>query len=104
MRRYEEELDLLSTFAGKTSTRRPFLAIENTLLNDFVERLASGDVSGARSLARFGAERVPQFPGSFREHLMRGALALGPGGGRLLRVARRLYLSRSLRSHAENAA
>ena len=30
-------------------------------------------------------------------------VAFGPGGGRLLRVARRLYLSRSLGSHSENA-
>lgn len=101
MQRYEEELALLTAFATHGQSRRPFLAIENTLLNDFVERLAAGDTEGARTLATFARERVPRFAGSRRDRVMRAALTGGAPAGRALQLARRAYIATSVRRGRE---
>lgn len=100
MRRYEEELELLQWLDALRPGARAYAAIENTLLADFVERLASGDREGARTLALFAKRRVPRFAGSFRERVMRTALAGGTVAGRALRAAEYAYL----RSHRASKA
>jgi glycosyltransferase involved in cell wall biosynthesis len=100
MGRYEEELRFLSWLAERHPSGRPWLAIENTLLTDFVDRLASGDVEAARVLANFGHERIPRFAGSFRDRLMRGALRGRSPAGRMLRLVRDAYVRFAARRHA----
>jgi len=95
LRRYEEEIDLLQRVAERHPAKRAFQAVERTLLADFVDRLASGDREGARTLADFGRERVPGFRGALFDRVMRAALLGGAPAGGALRLARRLYLGRA---------
>ena len=100
MRRYDEELELLRWLETLLPSKRAYRAIENTLLADFVELLASGDRDRARALANFAIDRVPRFAGSLRDRVMRAALAGGTAAGRALRMAERIYL----RSHHASKA
>ena len=86
LRRYEEELDLLRRIAQQRPSPRPFRAIENTIVADFVERLAAGDRDGARQLIAFGTAEVPDFS-ALRSALMRAALPGGRLAGRARRAA-----------------
>jgi len=86
LRRYEEELDLLRRIAQQRPGPHAYRAIENTILADFVERLASGDRDGARRLIAFGRHEVPDFS-ALRAGLMRTILPGGRLAGRALRAA-----------------
>jgi hypothetical protein len=89
LRRYEEELELLRELDARLPAPRPFRALEQNLLADFVARLAAGDREGAAALLRFGQERVPRFRYALP---LRAALAAGRPAGRLLQLAQAAYL------------
>lgn len=89
MRRYEEELDLLRDLDARVPSEHAYRAVQRNLLADFVSRLSSGDRAGASELIRFGEELVPRFPYAT---LMRLALRGGRPAGRVLALARNLYV------------
>jgi len=95
MRRYEEEREMLISF-GVSGRMRP---IENTLLNDFADRLAAGDVTGARRLVAYGEEQLPRFRGSARDRVMRVALRGGRAGGRALAWLRQSWIRAAVVTH-----
>jgi len=73
--------------------------IENTLLNDFADRLAAGDVTGARRLVAYGEEQLPRFRGSARDRVMRVALRGGRAGGRALAWLRQSWIRAAVVTH-----
>lgn len=96
MRRYEEELALLASFAPRARRAR---AAENTLLSDFGFRLASGDANGARQLADYASARFPNFRGTARERLMRASLNGGRAAGAALQFLERAYIRGAVAAH-----
>jgi GT2 family glycosyltransferase len=89
MRRYEEELELLRDLDGRVPSKHAYRAVQRNLLAGFVSRLSSGDRGGASAMIRFGEERVPHFRYAT---LMRFALRGGRPAGRVLALARDLYI------------
>src|SRR5205814_9342351 len=85
-RRFHEDLALLLRMARRPPGPSAYRAIENTILADFVERLASGDRDGARRLIAFAMHEVPDFS-AFRAGLMRTILPGGRLAGRAMRAA-----------------
>ncbi len=90
LRRYDEELALLTSMAGKGGLPLRFEALEHTLLSDFTSRLAGGDRPGAISLRDY-ARRT-----SVLSRRVLAIMNLGLAGGRAvghaLRLAESLYV------------
>jgi len=89
LRRYDEELELLTWLAREAGLPRRVDLIENTILSDYATRLARGDRAGAHALHRYVRERLPESRRNLA--LMRFGAIGGPVLGRALKFAEAVY-------------